>query len=501
MSVVYKHYSRREVQETIWEFCIGRWVAIEGSIVNDRIFIRYSAGKPLSIVSKDDVYLYVYKYRNLNVRTFYASINIYNDLSSIEKLDSVQNVVGVTPFWDIDASLDTWKYAIEAAKTIYRVLEDEGITKSVYFVWSGEGVHVRIHEKAFPRDIFSDYSPIDIAYAVVEYVVRKVREDLEKLHRESRGILKVENLIDMKRVFTVPLSLHRKHDVVAIVIDPRDIDNFDLSWIQIDSFRTSDAWKRYEEGEAENLVKKAIELIKEKKLDRTYIGTRRTILRDFEGDIPRFQVMALLQAARYYLLTGDIVKAKSFGLNRAIFYAYLKHYGRFYTTSKRRHLEIDEEGDIVSLLNQLNESIAKESIKKALDEKYKDLPVRDGVEVSERGLFMIGGKEQTEEDFDKNVIRKIENIIPFELVWEAAIKYVSRYPKTILIDPQKFYKHVYEPVRDGFIEKVVKEVIQFEDIEQNLEKTKDLTTSRAGLDTERIIKHHSLLRWVKKEKK
>lgn len=29
--------------------------------------------------------------------------------------------------------------------------------------------------------------------------------------------------------------------------------------------------------------------------------------------------MGLLQAARYYLLTGDLEKAKSFGLNRAIF--------------------------------------------------------------------------------------------------------------------------------------------------------------------------------------
>jgi len=43
--------------------------------------------------------------------------------------------------------------------------------------------------------------------------------------------------------------------------------------------------------------------------------------------IGRFQVMALLQAARHYIIHKDLKKAKSFGLNRAIFYAWAKHYG------------------------------------------------------------------------------------------------------------------------------------------------------------------------------
>ena len=37
--------------------------------------------------------------------------------------------------------------------------------------------------------------------------------------------------------------------------------------------------------------------------------------------------MALLQAASYYLLKGDLNRAKSFGLNRAIFYAWAKGSG------------------------------------------------------------------------------------------------------------------------------------------------------------------------------
>ncbi|MCD6195448.1 MAG: hypothetical protein J7J82_01515, partial [Staphylothermus sp.] len=37
--------------------------------------------------------------------------------------------------------------------------------------------------------------------------------------------------------------------------------------------------------------------------------------------------MALLQAARHYIFHKDLDKAKSFGLNRAIFYAWAKYYG------------------------------------------------------------------------------------------------------------------------------------------------------------------------------
>jgi len=40
--------------------------------------------------------------------------------------------------------------------------------------------------------------------------------------------------------------------------------------------------------------------------------------------IGRFQVMALLQAARYYVLTRDYEKALSFGLNGATSYAWAK---------------------------------------------------------------------------------------------------------------------------------------------------------------------------------
>jgi hypothetical protein len=174
--------------------------------------------------------------------------------------------------------------------------------------------------------------------------------------------------------------------------------------------------------------------------------------------------MALLQAARYYLLTGDIEKAKSFGLNRAIFYVYLKYYGRGVRGSRDRVSKSREDR------NRL--------------ENIEALIVEDGVEVSPNGLFMIGGKEQTPEDYDKNVVRKVETILPYEIVWNAALKYVSKFPKHILIDPQKFYEYVYEAVRDSFVKKVVIPMLK-----QQERSPEEL--SKSGVP--------NLLRWAKKD--
>ena len=69
---------------------------------------------------------------------------------------------------------------------------------------------------------------------------------------------------------------------------------------------------------------------------------------------------------------------------------------------------------------------------------------------------MIGDKEQTPEDFDKNIKEKIEKIYDFQTAWKAAIEYLRRFPKEVLKDQQLFFKKVYEPVRDKFEEIIEK---------------------------------------------
>lgn len=188
--------------------------------------------------------------------------------------------------------------------------------------------------------------------------------------------------------------------------------------------------------------------------------------------IGRFQVMALLQAARHYILYGDKDKAKSFGLNRAVFYAWAKHYGPRRTPF--RSIKIED----------LEKLYKKEAVrgrgKTRCPEGFVEV-AGECVQVGPRGYYMIGEQEQEPVDFDRQVSSKLRIFFDPEKVWETAVEYVKQFPRKILEDPQKFYKIVYEPVRDTFFKQILlgekpkprKELInRLTALEEMVEKTK-----------------------------
>jgi len=124
--------------------------------------------------------------------------------------------------------------------------------------------------------------------------------------------------------------------------------------------------------------------------------------------IGRFQVMALLQAARYYLLKGDLEKAKSFGLNRAIFYAWAKRSGK--PVFQRKRTAGASAPSIPSRAREV-EALGNEN-----------------AYVNDEGLFVIGSEVQRPEDYDREIVRRIEAVIPYEEAWNAAINYLKSFP-------------------------------------------------------------------------
>jgi len=151
-----------------------------------------------------------------------------------------------------------------------------------------------------------------------------------------------------------------------------------------------------------------------------------------EEKIGRFQVMALLQAARYYLLYKDFEKALSFGLNRAIFYAWAKR--TLKGTSLRERIKV-----------------GKGKVKEVEEKGEKIFQVgNETAYVSENGWFKIGNQEQRPSDFEKEVISRIESVMPFEEAWKIAIDYLKNFDKETLLDQRKFFEEVYKPVRDSF---------------------------------------------------
>lgn len=456
---VISYYRRDLVKREIFEYSRMRWVAVESRPKGgERTFIRYwwRGGPPLAFSEESSIERLLYRFRPLNVRTFYASVNVYKQLSKPEDVDDLNNVCKATPIWDIDGSLYNVKLTLEAARAILDVLEKHGVRESVYLKWSGRGLHVHLHEDSISEDVTSRIHPLDVAYAIVEYVIMKSWGRIKELVSRSPKLdrdFKVENKIDIQRVFTAPLSLHREYDIVAVCFKPDELDSFDISWTYPSSFKHNVGWRKYVEGEADQL---ALEAYKEvggyapkmgkAKTAEKLMSVARSIPR-VTGKIGRFQVMGLLQAARYYLLTGDLSKAKSFGLNRAIFFAWAKHYKPRYGYGRG--------------------ALAPSGKPKEAEEaRYKfELVGNEKVPVSDVGYFVIGETVQTPTDFDKEIADKINSVVPFEYAWRAAIDYVSRFPKETLKDQQEFYKRVYEPVRDTFIE-IIQEYIATEEYER-----------------------------------
>jgi len=430
---VLEYYSNPRVKEELFRYGKERWIAVEG-VSKGRIFVRYDKnGVPLKFKHLDDIERILKDFEFIKPRSFYGSVNKYGNLSEAKDLEDISNINFSTPTWDVDNEVNKWRETIGICRLIVDELEKERVVKSVYLKWSGRGCHIHISEEAFSVDFLKKYNPLDAAFAIVEYIIRKVKPKLMSLNTSA----KVENKIDLKRVFTLPLSLHRQLDYSCICFKSDDIERFDISWAEPKNFRHEPAYMVFEKGEADELAEKALSEIggyfKRERLipSSGEKGERKT------PELGRFQVMALLQAARCFLLTGDIEKAKSFGLNRAIFYAWAKHRGvEAKPPSKKKVARLRE---------------------KPIEKEKKVFYVgNEAAYLSDDGWLMIGNMKQTPRDYDNQIVKRINEVVPYEEAWRKAIKYLQEFPRDVLLDQQKLFKQVYKPVRDSFIERVYK---------------------------------------------
>ena len=439
------YYSREEVAREIAEWLERRWAA---AALESGGWIRWRGDAPLRVAGPGDVA----ELARAGARSFFGTIEVFRRLETeYDVIDGYHfNVEGASSFIDIDV-LDeervgeAWVHALEAARVVAEWLERLA-PGSVYLLWSGAGVHVRVCWKPLARAAEkSGVDPLYAAYVSAEAAIRAVRGRLEEIVRES-GLVKVENVVSRNRLFTAPLSLHRRLDMVAVAFKPSEAGLFTLSWASPEAYRHDpEAWRSALEGEAYDLVRHALETLGRGPVERTVIAPEhprrraRPTARPAAARIGRFPVMALLQAARYYVLNRDLDKAKSFGLNRAIFYAWAKYYGPARSAARR--------------LASAGAAYARRyGAREARSYRLERVPgMREEAPVSPDGWYVMGGIEQRPEDFDRHVARRFEEAgIPFEEAWRAAVEYVSRFPPSVLRDPRLFYERVYLPVRDNF---------------------------------------------------
>jgi hypothetical protein len=159
--------------------------------------------------------------------------------------------------------------------------------------------------------------------------------------------------------------------------------------------------------------------------------------------VGRFQVMATLQAARAYVLGLPVASAKSFGLNRAIFYAAAKR-------------GFKAKGGIKPPTQF--KSKAKEYSDREIKKMQKSFTMASigdeaayNVEIDGKRLFVMGSEVQSPEDFGKQIARRFGK--NFSQAWKEAVKICKEYDKGVLLSQRYFYQTIYKPRRDELAKK------------------------------------------------
>jgi len=159
--------------------------------------------------------------------------------------------------------------------------------------------------------------------------------------------------------------------------------------------------------------------------------------------VGRFQVMATLQAARAYILGKPLNSAKSFGLNRAIFYA-----------AAKKGFKVMKGAKTPSEVYIAKKPISDEKLKK-IQETFKVEKIGDelayAVKLDGTIYYTIGNEIQTEEDFKKQIEKRFEG--KFKEAWKEAIKICKSYDKGVLLSQRYFYEAIYKSRRDELTNK------------------------------------------------
>jgi len=154
--------------------------------------------------------------------------------------------------------------------------------------------------------------------------------------------------------------------------------------------------------------------------------------------VGRFQVMATLQAARAYVLGMPVDSAKSFGLNRAIFYAAAKR-------------GFKGKGGVKppTQFKSKEKTYSDREIKK-MQKSFSMTSIGDeaayNIEIDGKKLFVIGSEVQSPDDFAKQIARRFGK--NFSKAWKEAVKICKDYDKGVLLSQRYFYETIYKPRRD-----------------------------------------------------
>jgi hypothetical protein len=142
--------------------------------------------------------------------------------------------------------------------------------------------------------------------------------------------------------------------------------------------------------------------------------------------------MAILQAARAKALGLPEDRAKSWGLNRAIFYAAAK---RGFKHVAQLH----------------GRGLGRKAVARVRQTYFLGDEMAYTARKSNRIYFTIGDEPQTDDDFRRQVESRFGK--HYAAAWKESLAIVREYPRDVLLSQNLFFNQVYRPRRDDLASK------------------------------------------------
>jgi hypothetical protein len=262
------YYSRPEIQKAIYEFSLNR-----------EICPRYFEGfgkRPDCFQYPSDIYELVKK----GATSFHCSEELWSDPLKIETGMSSSDSNKLRMGWDFIIDIDSKyiDYSKVMAKLIIKVMNFHGI-KNVGIKFSGsKGFHLIVPWKAFPKqfnnlktsDMFPEWPRIMTNY-MMHCINNELIEKISELERPnkyvkdytaSKEVIPDLVLVSSTHLFRMPYSLHEKTALASVVLNQKELENFELIHadpmkIQIKNFIPDSI-----EGEASELLSQSLDWYK-----------------------------------------------------------------------------------------------------------------------------------------------------------------------------------------------------------------------------------------------
>jgi hypothetical protein len=149
------------------------------------------------------------------------------------------------------------------------------------------------------------------------------------------------------------------------------------------------------------------------------------------GYVTRFQVMATLQAARALALGLNLNEAKSWGLNRALFYA----------AAKRSWQNAKAVGSRRPIISEWEKNRLERDPEYSLGNEKTFVSTSSYFGL----LFKFGDRVQTAAEFDHQIKSRFDD---WETAWKESMQIIRESNFGDLESQHRFYHRVYEPRRD-----------------------------------------------------